>query len=199
MPDAQTDIAMIKIMPIEEFLGVLRAQQVPSNHYAFKCPICGTVQSADSLTRAGVNRDDVKKFIGFSCIGRFTNAGSWKQGDQPGRGCNWSLGGLLRLHNLEVVDQQGKMHMHFEPATREEARALMMQAAMIMWAIYDHPLDLPNDFVVRRWSVVGGEVIPEQSCFTEKTLDEARARIPPGLFNLGRMPDDDPKIVEVWL
>jgi len=113
-------------MSIPEFHAALKAQGVSGReHLAFKCPICGTIQSAADLMRATSKSsfDEVEKWLAFSCIGRFTDAGAWKKGQPPGKGCDWTLGGFFSLHNLEVVDESGKRHPRFEIATPEEAQA----------------------------------------------------------------------------
>lgn len=112
-------------MTVEEFHAALRAQGVPRDDLAFKCPICGTIQSAKDLIRAGAGKDfeGVGKFLGFSCVGRFTNAGPHQEGRAPGTGCDWTLGGLFQLHKVEVVDTDGERCPHFEVVTPEEAKA----------------------------------------------------------------------------
>ena len=85
--------------------------------WKFICPICGTPQSAEDLVAAGVDKAKVSDYVGFSCIGRWTDAGPHKKGDKPGKGCDWTLGGLFRLHKLEIEDEKGKKHPHFELAT----------------------------------------------------------------------------------
>ena len=70
------------------------------------------------------------------------------------------------------------------------------------YAIYDHPKDYPDDFVVRRWRIVPGraEPIPEKRPFAlTRSLDEARQAIPPGLVRILPAPNDDPVIVETWI
>lgn len=69
------------------------------------------------------------------------------------------------------------------------------------FTIYDHPLDFPNEFVVRRWMVLDGELKPavEKACRTAATLEEARKLVPPGYICSPRMPDDDARIVESWV
>lgn len=118
-----------KTMPLAELQAALKNQGVLPEHYAFKCPICGTVQSAADLIRAGAggNYDEVEGKVGFSCVGRFTNAGPHKRGEVAGRGCDWTLGGLFRLHVLEVVTEDGERHPLFEPASPEEAQANMQK------------------------------------------------------------------------
>jgi hypothetical protein len=114
----------MKSMTLEEFRAALRAQGVDRLHYAFKCPACGTVQSADDLIAAGAgsNFEEVYQYLGFSCVGRFTGADSPRK-EPDGKPCNWTLGGFFKLHNLEVVTPDGKHHPHFEPASPDEAQA----------------------------------------------------------------------------
>lgn len=114
----------------EQFLSELNGQCVPREHFAFKCPRCGTVQSAQSLINAGAGTDfeDVERYLGFSCVGRFTGAGSPRK-KPDGDPCNWTLGGLLQMHELEINTPDGKTHPHFEVATKEEAEALMADQA----------------------------------------------------------------------
>jgi hypothetical protein len=67
------------------------------------------------------------------------------------------------------------------------------------WTVYDHPRDYPDCFVARRWIAKGGDVIPTTDMLVATTLDEVRALLPPGLIRFARMPEDDAKIVEVWI
>lgn len=110
-------------MTLDEFHAALKAQGVPREHLALKCPVCKTVQSMRDLATAGVAEDKVDTFFGFSCVGRFTNAGPKQKDEPPGRGCDWTLGGLFQIHELEVVTPDGKRHPTFAPATPEEAQA----------------------------------------------------------------------------
>ena len=117
----------MKTMTLEEFRAALKVQGMPDRtHYAFKCPACGTVQSAEDLIAAGAGSsfDEVEQYLGFSCVGRFTGAGSPRK-EADGAPCNWTLGGLFKLHSLEVVTPDGKHHPHFAPATPAEAQALV--------------------------------------------------------------------------
>lgn len=120
----------IRRLTIPEFHAALKAQGVPTREdLALKCPICGTVQSARSFIAAGAGAsfDEIERYLGFSCVGRWTNAGPYKPTTPPGKGCDWTLGGFFKLHKLIVVDDDGKEHPRFEPATREEALALIRQ------------------------------------------------------------------------
>lgn len=71
---------------------------------------------------------------------------------------------------------------------------------MTQWVIYDHPLDYPDHYVVRRWKVLeNGELVPDQDCFLAKTLEDARSLVPRGFWWFGRCTNDDPAILEVWI
>jgi hypothetical protein len=84
-----------------------------------------------------------------------------------------------------------------------------------MYVIYERPRDWPESFVVREWVQHRPEVPkpepgtlaiaiippaePGKIVAVRDTLEHARAAVPAGTVNVGREPDDDPKIVEVWL
>lgn len=74
-----------------------------------------------------------------------------------------------------------------------------MQEALVIYTIYDHPSDYPDNFVVRRWSVVGGNVKPDDSCILANSLEEARSGFNPGMTRIPRLPQDDQVIVELWI
>lgn len=112
----------MKTVTLAEFQAALKAQgKARIEDVTFKCPRCGTLQSAQDLIDAGVGKDmgEVEKYLAFSCVGRFTDA----------KGCDWSLGGLFQIHQYEVIDEAGTVHPRFEPvfdqgeASDEEAKA----------------------------------------------------------------------------
>jgi hypothetical protein len=113
---------------LQEFHAELKAQGMARrSDAAFKCPICGTVQSIVSLLAAGVPEDLVETQVGFSCEGRWTKAGPFKRarhGSPSPRGCDWTLGGLFKLHTLEVIMPDGSVQPVFEISTHDEAMAL---------------------------------------------------------------------------
>lgn len=116
----------MKTMTVEDFHAALKAQGVSARrHLALVCPMCGTVQSMQSLIAAGAgeNEDAVERSVGFSCVGRWTGAGAPRK-EPDGQPCNWTLGGLFQLHKLEIVTPDGERHPHFEPASPEAAQAL---------------------------------------------------------------------------
>lgn len=109
----------MRTVTLEQFQAELLAQKVPRDHLAVKCPMCKTVQSAADLIAdgAGASFEDVERFLGYSCVGRWKD----KHARGPGKGCDWTLGGFLQLHKLVIV-ADGKRHPHFEPATPAEAQ-----------------------------------------------------------------------------
>lgn len=115
---------MRETIKLDEFRARLKAQGVSDRvHSAVKCPLCKTPQSIQSFICAGADAETAERYIGFSCLGRLTGAGEPRR-KPDGRPCNWTLGGLLQLHELEVIDDKGNVHPHFEIATPEEAKAL---------------------------------------------------------------------------
>jgi hypothetical protein len=64
-----------------------------------------------------------------------------------------------------------------------------------IYTVYKAPRDIQANYVVRRWEL---EKPTDEFC-TAETLEAARAQLPAELYNIGRMPADDPTIVESWL
>lgn len=106
---------MVDQISISDFRDRLKEQGVAGReHSAFKCPRCTTVQSISSMVKAGLNSSDAEKYIGFSCIGRFSK----------NEGCDWTLDGLFKIHTLEVIDEAGAAHPMFQCASPDEAQEL---------------------------------------------------------------------------
>jgi hypothetical protein len=72
---------------------------------------------------------------------------------------------------------------------------------LIMWTIYNRPLDMPDCYVARKWIIRRNseQPIPTSALRAAGTLEEVRNMLPRGLHRLDRFIEDDPKIVEVWL
>jgi hypothetical protein len=69
-----------------------------------------------------------------------------------------------------------------------------------MWTVFDHPSDFPHCFVARLALVSrGAALILTEDIVTADTLCELRRLLPPGLIRIERHPNDDAKIVEIWL
>lgn len=77
------------------------------------------------------------------------------------------------------------------------------EIVMEIFTVYDHPRDLPDNWVVRRWCIVRGELAPvvdEDPWLLAATHEEiAEWGETHGLTNIGRNMSDDPAIVETWL
>lgn len=67
------------------------------------------------------------------------------------------------------------------------------------YTIYERPLDFPEKFVVRGFTIRADSAEPDARVQVADTLEEARALIPYGCVCLARDPDDEPQIVETWL
>ena len=74
---------------------------------------------------------------------------------------------------------------------------------LINYAVYDHPRDFPDDYVVRRWFVKRGlsEPVPERSIYMQsENLLDIRTRMKElGLTRINRQEGDDATILETWL
>ena len=124
-------------LTLEGFHAALEAQGVPKQHFAVRCPACNTVQSLADLETALAVADrkalgryfhdgeaDPRRAFGFSCVGRYAC------GEKPPRGCDWTLGGFLKIHRLVIKFPDGQEFPAFEPATPEEARDRMNAGTM---------------------------------------------------------------------
>jgi len=74
-----------------------------------------------------------------------------------------------------------------------------MPGALEGFTIYYNARDFPDEFVCRRWTAAAGVVVQHELIARGSTLAAVRRRLPPGLYNIGRMLADEPQIVEVWV
>lgn len=105
----------MKTMTLKEFFAAMEAQGAKRiEDVTFRCPRCKTLQSAQDLIDAGAGKsiDEVEKYLGFSCVGRWDDK----------KGCDWTLGGLFCIHELEVVTPDGEHHPRFMPEARRGKR-----------------------------------------------------------------------------
>jgi hypothetical protein len=71
---------------------------------------------------------------------------------------------------------------------------------MGVWTVYERPIDYPLGFVARLHHVYNnGTHAPTLTAYFGSTLESVRKQLPPDLFNMGRQPEDDLKIVETWI
>jgi hypothetical protein len=69
------------------------------------------------------------------------------------------------------------------------------------YAIYDHPTDHPDNWVVRRWEIGKGNVKPDMEAHLFFSIESARNYIQeacPGATLIDST-DPDPHIAEVWM
>lgn len=111
-------------MSLDDFHAACKKQAARSEEIVFVCPMCKRPQSAFDLIEAGAGKslDDVEKYLGFSCVGRWTGA-KLPRKKPDGKSCDWTLGGLFQFHEFEVVTPDGKLHPRFRLATKKEANA----------------------------------------------------------------------------
>lgn len=77
-----------------------------------------------------------------------------------------------------------------------------MTLCLDMYVVYYDPRDYPGSYVVRKWRVDGADPTPKPDADVTtvcNSLAEARSHIPVGLANIGRQPNDDRTIREVWV
>lgn len=76
-----------------------------------------------------------------------------------------------------------------------------MSEPLVMWTIYDHPADYPNNFVAREWACDASGATPTGSFIVSPDLELLRHMMITDLHLtcLARNENDDPKIVETWL
>jgi hypothetical protein len=80
---------------------------------------------------------------------------------------------------------------------------LMMEGEVLRnYVVYYHPLDFPDKWVVRGWSILpGGRLVPDPGAtlVCDDYVDVETEMMARGLYKLVRNPEDDPCIVETWL
>lgn len=77
----------------------------------------------------------------------------------------------------------------------------MMQGGLSIWTVYENPSDYPGKFVARMFTMTKDGFEPTQNIIICDTLEMIRMIMltQMHLTCLTRYPEDDPKIVEVWL
>jgi len=80
---------------------------------------------------------------------------------------------------------------------REVQREATRRGDVLVWTVFDSPLDFQGKMVVRPFS--GRMNTPLLVRGVADTLDEIRLLLPEGLYRLDRHKDDVPSIVETWI
>lgn len=90
-----------------------------SKNWKYKCSNCGHEQTINDFIKAGIKEPENKVF--YSCIGRWTGAeGTINNEKSP---CNYTLGGLFKITNVSVIDEEGKKHWVFDFAEPDKKEA----------------------------------------------------------------------------
>ncbi len=111
----------VRVVSSDQFCEEIRQQGAPGPiDIVVICTLCKSPQSIRDFMEAGLPEEEAAKYAGFSCVGRITGAPAARR-IPDGKPCDWTLGALLPLHELEVVTPDGKAHPHFELATKEQA------------------------------------------------------------------------------
>lgn len=87
------------------------------------------------------------------------------------------------------IDTKHAEHLH---------RAALSLGQLLIWTIYITP-DFPDWFVARPTIIRPKTSGPIPMHMMARDLDVLRAMLPNGLVRLGRKPEDDPSILEVWV
>jgi hypothetical protein len=74
-----------------------------------------------------------------------------------------------------------------------------MSEPLTLYTIYERPRDYPDHFVLREHHVTGDGNCPSLVACIGPSLEAVRKFVPDGTVNLGRMPQDEPQIVETWV
>jgi hypothetical protein len=84
---------------------------------------------------------------------------------------------------------------------RQLPKELIMTGILSIWVVFDHPLDFPEWFIVRRQVPhADGTIEYDPRAYGFADLEKARAWLAQqGLTCLARQPKDDPAIIETWL
>lgn len=105
-----------------------------------------------------------------------------QQKKRPTRGSNGSANSCSSIHSGE-----------------EGFYADAPEDTLVMFIVYKHPEDFPNQFVARRWEIGRGTAQPTPFFVARDSLYDLHAALPRSLVMMPRMPGDDPAIQEVWL
>lgn len=90
----------------------------------------------------------------------------------------------------EVIDHAQAVDMQLEHERRGD---------LLMWGVFKHPVDYPQDWVARPALIAGGP-IPLFVVLLADSLDELREELPSGLTRIGYQGDPTPlNYVESWL
>jgi hypothetical protein len=79
-----------------------------------------------------------------------------------------------------------------------DQEGFVVPGALPIWTIY-RTTDGFGDFMIRKQIIKDGEISQTKIRRYADTLEEAREKIPRGLYRMDRWPTDPAEIVETWL
>jgi hypothetical protein len=82
---------------------------------------------------------------------------------------------------------------------RSLARMARHLDALVIWCLYEHPSDYPQQWVARACLLDCSSARPVRNALLADSLEELRGLLPRGLYRVDREPLDDPCLREVWL
>ena len=119
--------------------------------------------------------------------------------DEPRTHDGWMLVGLG--DRVPEIPYPGQVRYDLDEDAAG-ARAVYRQAGeCYRWTIHEHPDDFPQGYVVRAWSLTPPhDTWRPLGLLNSPSLELARLHMPPGAWwNVGRLAEEDPSIVEVWI
>ena len=78
-------------------------------------------------------------------------------------------------------------------------RAAISLGQLLIWTVYDHPLDYPEWFVARPQIILPKLPPAFPMHLMTRDLEALRSALPDGLTRMDRLPDDDPCVIETWV
>ncbi len=114
--------------------------------WKFQCVACGHEQSVVSIRAAHpeLTADRVDGVVTFSCEGRLaTPPRKREKRPDPAKGCDWTLGGLFQIHQLEVADPDGGGYVPMFEYAHEKARTMVEACAITESATVPAPTGAP--------------------------------------------------------
>lgn len=75
-----------------------------------------------------------------------------------------------------------------------------MNTPLYMWTLYDHPTDMPELYVARKFEIDSSGAHPTDDVIGFESIYVLRITLARrGLTCIARSPRDDPKIIESWI
>lgn len=70
---------------------------------------------------------------------------------------------------------------------------------MTMYVLYKKPLDYPQGYVLRRWTITEGKSVPHEGGWRGYTKEDLEELVPNDMVWTPRHVTDDPCIEGVWI